>query len=132
MSAFRSRVEEKKIALEKLIEIASEFDVSIDALLWRLVNMGRLKKSAVQDDLRPNSRLRVLDRISRGNRESGHESGLPERFLRLCYTAYLKERIGRSKLAEFLEISLVDLAKHLDKDAEKLTGAEAEIAVTGC
>lgn len=132
MSAVRTRLDGKKIPLENLVEIASEFDVSIDALLWRLVNLGRLKKLDVQRRLEPHSRLRALDRFSRNPRSATPKPGLPERYVRLCYTAYIKERIGRSKLAEFLEMPLIDLVQHLDNDVEGLTGAKGEIAVAGC
>lgn len=133
MTAFRSRVETKKIALQNLVEIASEFDVSIDALVWRLVSLNKMKRAAAVEMLAPGSKLRMLDGFSRKSALlTRPRGGLPERYVRLAHIAYAKERIGRSKLAEFLEMSLIDLAKRLDSDAEDLTGAEAQVTVAGC
>ena len=55
---------EGKLSFETLAEIAREFDVSIDALLWRTVNLGVTKKEAVEEALK-NPNFKALDRIHR-------------------------------------------------------------------
>jgi Zn-dependent peptidase ImmA (M78 family) len=132
MSSLRSRAKGKRISLQDLVEIACEFDVSIDALCWRLVNLEKLKKQQVRQQLLEGSRLRALDRFSRRDQHEEIKAGLPERYTRLCYTAYSKGKIGRSKLAEYLEVSLFDLVKELNTNSETLASAETEIAVVGC
>jgi XRE family transcriptional regulator, fatty acid utilization regulator len=132
IDAIAARIQDGKISFESLVEIAREIEVSIDALLWRLVNLGRLSKEDVERALSPDSKLRQLDRVSRP--KSPHPAvGLPERYIRLCYLAYRKGRIGRSKLAELLETNLIDLSERLDEEeADNINGAETEIAVAGC
>jgi Zn-dependent peptidase ImmA (M78 family)/transcriptional regulator with XRE-family HTH domain len=115
IDATSARLHEGKISFESLVEIASEFEVSIDALLWRLVNLGRLSKEGVERGLSPDSTLRQLDRISRPRSRTPYDVGLPDRYVRLSYLAYRKGRIGRSKLAELLESSLVDISERLDE-----------------
>ena len=130
--ALAARIQDGKITFERLVEIACEFEVSIDALLWRLVNLDRLTKSDVERALSPDSQLRRLDRISRPV-SARPPTGFPDRYIRLCHLAYRKGRIGRSKLAELLETNLIDLSERLDKqEADNVNGAETEIAVAGC
>ena len=132
MSSMRSRAKGKKVSLQDFVAIACEFDVSIDALCWRLVNLGKLKKELVLSQLSDGSKLREFDKYSRRNQQDEVKAGLPERYTRLSYMAYSKGKIGRSKLAEYLEMSLFDLVKELNSNSETLASAEAEIAVVGC
>lgn len=130
LPALESAVENRKISYECLVQIAREFGVSIDALLWRLVNLGRLPHDAVKDAL-SSHRLRAIDKASFPIWES--PPLLPERFTRLCYLAYRQGKIGLAKLAEFLETSIVDLAAQVGEEgAETTDGEQTEITVTGC
>ncbi len=132
-SSVHARIVDKKITLEKLVEIACEFGVSIDALCWRLVNLNMLKRDTVVRFLEHGSKLRQVDRFSRREQlPKEPQSGLPERYLRLAYLAYAKGRIGRSKLAEYLEMSPYDLAVYLNSNSEVLAGAETQVAIAGC
>jgi hypothetical protein len=104
--------------------------VSIDALLWRLVDLGRLPEERVREALSSNG-LRAIDKASFPRWES--PPTLPERFVRLCYLAYRQGKIGLAKLAEFLETSLVDLAEEIGEErAEISDGEQTNIAVAGC
>jgi hypothetical protein len=130
LSALSARVEGKKISFESLVEIAREFDVSIDALLWRLVNLGRLDAAGVKKILNSVA-LRAIDRANFSLSESPPE--LPERFVRLCFLAYRQGKLGLMKLGEFLEKNVVDLATEVaEAGAEVPTGEQTEIAVVGC
>jgi Zn-dependent peptidase ImmA (M78 family)/transcriptional regulator with XRE-family HTH domain len=130
LSILRSRMTEGKLSFETLVEIAREFEVSIDALLWRTVNLGFTKKEAVEEALQ-NQKLKALDKI---NRVWTKPDLLPERYVRLCHTAYRMGKIGRAKLAEFLETSLVDLTAEMNaQEEEEVTNdGETQLAVVGC
>jgi len=129
-AAVSAKVESGKLSFESLIEIAREFDVSVDALLWRLVNLGRLESGTVKEVL-ASSTLRAIDKASFPLWERPER--LPERYVRLCLLAYRQNKIGLAKLAEFLESSILDLADQVqDTGAELATGEQAEIAVAGC
>lgn len=95
----------KLIALERL---AREFGVSLPALVYRLVNLGRLSKEAA-------ARL-----LAAPEREHAHprpgESGVPDfppRFVSLAFTAYVEGEISIGKLAELLETTVGLLPKTL-------------------
>ena len=129
-AAVSAKVESGKLSFESLIEIAREFDVSVDALLWRLVNLGRLESGTVKEVL-ASSTLRAIDKASFPLWERPER--LPERYVRLCLLAYRQGKIGLAKLAELLESSILDLADQVqDTGAELATGEQAEIAVAGC
>lgn len=130
LGVLRSRMTNGKLSFETLVETAIEFDVSIEALLWRTVNLNMTKKEAVESALQ-NSTLRTLDKL---NREWSTPDTLPERYTRLCYTAFRMGKMGRAMLAQFLEKSLVDLVAEMnEKEEEELSNdGETEIAVVGC
>jgi Zn-dependent peptidase ImmA (M78 family)/transcriptional regulator with XRE-family HTH domain len=130
LSILRSRMTDGKLSFETLGEIAREFEVSMDALLWRTVNLGVIKKEAVEKAFK-NPNLKALDKL---NRVWTKPDSLPERYVRLCYTAYRTGKIGRAKLAEFLETSLVDLMAEMNaQEEEEVTNdGENQIAVVGC
>ncbi len=127
LSVFGERLDAGKISFERLVEVAREFGVSIDALLWRLVNLGRLETDAVKKAL-ANKTLRAIDRASFPTWNTA--SRLPERYVRLCFLAYRQGKIGLAKLAEFLETNIIDLAQYVQETgAELADGEQTEIAV---
>jgi Zn-dependent peptidase ImmA (M78 family)/DNA-binding XRE family transcriptional regulator len=88
-----------------VITIAREFDVSTEALTWRLVNLGRRDADwarALLADLA----FRRQDRLTMSTRWSRPDTPFPERYVRLALLAYEKDRLSLSRLAEFLESSM--------------------------
>jgi Zn-dependent peptidase ImmA (M78 family)/transcriptional regulator with XRE-family HTH domain len=130
LAAVEARQEGAKISYDNLVEIAREFGVSIDALVWRLVNLRRLDQDTAKEAL-ASARLRAIDKASFPKWETAPR--LPDRFVRLCFLAYRQGKIGLAKLAEFLETNIVDLAEQVQETgAELATGEKTEIAVAGC
>lgn len=91
-----------------LVAIARDFDVSSEALLWRLLNIGW---GLVPDEVRrllQDTEFRMLDKASQIGRW-WDPPPLPERFVRLAHLASTRGRLSRSKLAGYLDCALVDL-----------------------
>lgn len=109
--AFDQRVKDDKISFADLIEIAREFDVSTDALLYRLLNLRRLDKNTVES-LRKSPVFRNIDRTTMPGRW-WEPPAIPERFVRLAFMAYQKGRLSRARLAQYLDTSLMDLTNTL-------------------
>jgi Zn-dependent peptidase ImmA (M78 family)/DNA-binding XRE family transcriptional regulator len=107
----RIEIEEKKIDNEidysDLIEIARKFDVSTEALIYRLLNLKLIKKKVVHSILN--------DPVFRSyDRATMHASWwdppqLPERYVRLAFVAYQKGKLSRAKLARLLDVNLLDI-----------------------
>jgi len=90
-----------------IVEIAREYDVSADALLYRLQNLSLLSPEAVAK-LRQNDAFRRLDRSTRPPAWA-EPPDPPERYVRLAFTAFQKGSLSRARLAELLGVSIADL-----------------------
>jgi Zn-dependent peptidase ImmA (M78 family) len=106
-NAVNRRLRKATITYTDLIEIAREFAVSTEALVYRLRSLNHLDKKTVDQILR-DPKFREMDRATM------HDSWwdppkLPERFVRLAFIAYKKEKITRSRLSQYLNKSLLDL-----------------------
>lgn len=108
---FNCRVGDGKVSYADLVELARGFDVSTEALLWRLVRLGRFDEKEVQRVLNDPT-FRKLDRQTMP--EHWRDPLIPpEAFVRLAFLAYQKGTISRTRLAGLLETSLIDLEKTL-------------------
>lgn len=105
--AFVSRVKNNKITYLDLVQVAREFDVSTEALIYRLCNLRFFDWDTAKTVL-ANPRFRALDRESMP-RHWRTPPPIPERFVRLAFSAFQAGKLSRSRLAEFLSTSLVDL-----------------------
>lgn len=110
---FDARVEGGVIKYVDLIELARDFDVSTEALLWRLVHLGRLAESEAQRVLE-DPQFKDLDRGTMAERWC-EPLVPPERFVRLAFLAYQKGKLSRSRLAKLLGTSLIDLGQVLGR-----------------
>jgi Zn-dependent peptidase ImmA (M78 family)/transcriptional regulator with XRE-family HTH domain len=108
-----ARCTDRRINWADLIGIAREFQVSTEALLWRLVNLNRLARENVQALLQ-NSEFRSLDRAYRRDAWSSPPP-YPENYVMAGFIAYTEGRMSRMRLAQYLEVSLVDLAETLEQ-----------------
>lgn len=115
------RIEDNEIDSVDLIEVAREFSVSTEALLWRLVSLKYAKQQDVQKFL-DEPQLRELDKIARlgDRRETPYIS---ERYLNLAFKAYQKGLISKGKLAEYLGIE----KSEVDSKLSELGYADGEV-----
>ncbi len=128
---FDRRVEQGKIKYSDLIEMAREFDVSTEAILWRLLNLRRLDRRTVQEVLEED-RFRGMDRATMKDRWWSPPR-MPERFVRLAFLAYQKGRMSKSLLADYLETSLVDLGEMLSEyGLDENEDYETEVSAARC
>ena len=101
--------------LVDMIELAKEFSVSTEAILWRLVNLNILKKESVQQVL-DDPRRKEMDRISRQHIYSKtFVSKYPERFISLSCRCLMEGKISRGVFAKYLEIDRAEIDDFLDK-----------------
>jgi len=105
---FENRVRDGKTTFSDLIEVARIFDVSTEALLYRLLNLRLLAEETVERLLADDD-FRVLDRSTMAARWWTPPK-FPERFVRLAFLAYQKGRLSKAKLAALLDTSLLDLS----------------------
>lgn len=109
--AFQPRIKDKKVNHTDLIEVAREFDVSTEALLYRLIKLGYVEREEIES-LLDTPAFRALDRSFRVG-QWARPPVIPERFVRLAFLAYQMGNLSRPRLAEYLETSLVELTDKL-------------------
>jgi Zn-dependent peptidase ImmA (M78 family)/transcriptional regulator with XRE-family HTH domain len=126
VASFEKRLDDRKISFADLIEIAQEFDVSTEALLWRLVNLRRLDREVVGKAL-GDPEFRQLDRSTMSGRWWNPQS-LSDRYVRLCRLCFQKGQLSRAKLADLLGKSLAELRRDIKALEQQTSEAELSIA----
>ena len=111
--AIKRRQTDRPLVLADLVELAREFDVSAEALLRRLQNLGVFDQETVER-VRSSEAFRALDRSSRPA-SWAQPPTLPERYVRLGFTAYQKGTLSRARFAELLRVGLADLNSTLEE-----------------
>ncbi len=129
MAEFDDLVQDGKTSYGDLISLARDFGTSTEALVWRLVNCKRFSKKEANRILQDDA-FRAADRSTMAGKWS-EPAPLSERFVRLAFRAFKKERVSRSRLAQLLGTSLFDLDSFLsDYGLQEADTYEAEATVT--
>jgi len=113
LDALKETATNNEIRFVDIIELAKDFGVSSEAILWRLVNLDRLKKSQVQKIL-GDPDFRDVDRTRRRSLYSeGKPSKFPSRFISLACRCLLEGKISRGTFSEYLEIDRAEIDEYL-------------------
>lgn len=112
---FEKRTVEKSISYLNLVHIARDFDVSIEALLWRLVNLGLLKRENIQEELEKET----IKDVDKKNRHSDWaetvKPHLSNRYISLAIKAFHLGKISKGKLAEYVGENYSAIPSFLNK-----------------
>jgi len=113
LDALKETATDNEIRIIDIIELAKDFGVSSEAILWRLVNLGRLKKSQVQKIL-DDPGFRDVDRTKRRSLYGeAKPSKFPSRFISLACRCLLEGKLSRGTFAEYLEIDRAEMDEYL-------------------
>ncbi len=100
--AFEKKTGKDSISYLNLVDIARDFDVSIEALLWRLVNLDLLRKEGIQEELEKGI-IRDIDKKQRNTDWAEIEKPyLSTKYILLAIKAFFLEKISKGKLAEYV------------------------------
>jgi len=113
-SEFKKRVEKNSISYLNLIEIAREFGVSIEALLWRLVNLNLIKKDTVKGELEKRS-IKDFDKKFRHTDWGEEKPYLSSRYISLAIKAFQMGKISKAKFAEYVGKKFSEATSFLKK-----------------
>ncbi len=104
LEALKEVTTNNEIKKVDIIELAKDFEVSTEAILWRLVNLNRLKDLQVKKILAEPD-FRDLDRTMRRGLSAQYETAkFPARFTSLACRCLMEGKISRGTFAEYLEI----------------------------
>ena len=109
----RDRIVDGQVEYIDLVGIARSFEISTDALMYRLVNLGFFKRDDVES-LLDDEGFRKLDK-STMKEHWWDPPAFPERFVRLAFLACQKGKLSKAKLAQLLDTSLFDLTGRLEE-----------------
>jgi XRE family transcriptional regulator, fatty acid utilization regulator len=112
-SEYRKRVADGKITYISLVEIAREFRVSTEALLWRLANLMLLKKKDVEKCL-TDPAIRDVDRQAHAEDKTWDRAPyLSVRYVTLAIKAYFLGKLSRARFAEYIDKPFSEVADFL-------------------
>jgi Zn-dependent peptidase ImmA (M78 family) len=100
---FEKRTDKDSISYLNLVDIARDFEVSIEALLWRLVNLDLLRKEDIQEKLE-NGIIKDIDKKYRQTNWAEKEKPyLSTQYISLAIKAFHLGKISKGKLAEYVD-----------------------------
>jgi Zn-dependent peptidase ImmA (M78 family) len=120
-SALSSRLTDHRLTLSDLIDVAREFGVSTQALIYRMVTL-RLIQWEQAEELVKSGDLLMLDRRIR--KDEDDNPPVSERFILLAVKCLRKGLISRGKFAELLNIDRADIDEVIESYG--LTESEGE------
>jgi Zn-dependent peptidase ImmA (M78 family)/transcriptional regulator with XRE-family HTH domain len=128
--SLRQRIDLRKnkqgqISLDQLDEIAREFSVSLDALVYRIANLFRVKKEDTEKYLDVAKRLAE----SHKSRGSDEPDKLPERYCSLAIKALNEGKLSLMQFAKYMDMSYKQAGEYLTED-EDFKDEKISISVT--
>lgn len=118
----------KQIRLIDIIELATDFGVSNQALLWRLVNLGVVEKPDVLQALN-NPELAEKTRLVRRKQHIKTKPPMfPERFISITCRCLMEGKISRGLFSKYLKVDRDDVDRYLIEKGFKGKGYEKVVA----
>ncbi|MHC4115983.1 MAG: helix-turn-helix domain-containing protein [Planctomycetota bacterium] len=115
---------EHQVSFEALDEIAREFGVSLEALLWRTLYLYNKSVEEIEGYIGQVKKVRTR----RPPRRSDEPDELPERYCSLAIRALREGRLSLMRFAEYMRISYRKAGDYLTDD-EDFTDEEISISV---
>ena len=108
-SQYEARYRGGQISYPDLVDMAREFEVSTEALVWRLRLAGRLTQKEAEQIL-GDPEFREADRRTMPSHWTMAPAGaLPQRYWRLALGAYRRGEVSLGRLATILEVSVSEV-----------------------
>jgi len=123
LSSLSQITNDGQIKFIDIIELAKDYGVSTEAILWRLVNLRKLSQRDVARVL-ANRELAQTDRFLRRRLYAHQASKFPERFIFIACRCLLEGKISRGVFASYLEINRAEIDEYLKKQGFEETTYE--------
>lgn len=118
--------DETKLSFDQLFEVARQFDVSIEALLWQMKSVYRLPKDKVQSSIETlRGQMSFWEK-----RQHEMPADRPLRFEVLANEALRKGLISTGRYAEYLGITRRQAMRQAMRQVEQEATEDAEVEVT--
>jgi Zn-dependent peptidase ImmA (M78 family) len=113
--AIDSRTKDRKITFEALYDVAREFDVSVDALLWRTHFLGGRGPEDADKTKRDIERAKAYASLFE-ERDRGVTETYPGRYHALAVKALRRGEISIGRFAEYLGISRQEAMTYIEQE----------------
>jgi Zn-dependent peptidase ImmA (M78 family)/transcriptional regulator with XRE-family HTH domain len=114
-----------KVSFETLDEIAREFGVSLDSLIWRMLYLYNKPVEEIERYIEHANKLRM----TRPPRESDKPDKLPERYCSLAIRALNEGKLSLMQFAKYMDMSYRQAREYLAED-EDFKDERISISVT--
>jgi len=108
------RGQEGKVSFEALDEVAREFGVSLEALLWRMLYLYNKQVPEIEKDIERAGKLKE----NRPSRKSDEPDKLPERYCTLAIRALNEGKLSMMQFAKYMGLSYKKAQKYLTEDED--------------
>ncbi len=112
--SIEERVHDGKIAFEDLFGIARQFDVSVEALFWRMKFLYTRSEEDTRNDI---ERYKDVARVWEVDREHDEPPPRPLRFRALAIQALHEAKLSQGMFAEYLGISRREAMRYVEQEA---------------
>lgn len=110
---YNQKLKDDAISILDCIDLAREFSVSTEALLYRLVNLKRVDRKEIKKILEEEE-IKLLDR-QRRNADHKKLPYLSGRYVYLAFKCYQLNLASKGKLAQYLGIDRGDISQFLQE-----------------
>ena len=125
-NAFGAKVRDGKMGFAEIYDIARQFDVSAEAVLWRLFKLKLLAGTASADDARSIAQRLTEMSATYEERRDAKPPKWPERYQCLAAKALRSGSISIGRFAEYVEISRQAAMRYVEQ--EPTDGQEVPVA----
>ncbi len=115
-SAINSRMRDGKITIESLYDVAREFDVSVDSVLWRihiLYNRGQTNADQTKQDI---ERAKALAPLLEDREDQKPSCPWPARYHALAVKALRRGEIAIGRFAQYLNITRQEAMRFIEQE----------------
>jgi Zn-dependent peptidase ImmA (M78 family) len=125
-TAIHSRICDGKISFASLFDVAREFDVSIDSVMWRMHFLYRDKSKSEQTKQEIEQAKHQAPMLEERDSPKPHE--WPERYRSLAIKALHRGELAIGRFAEYLNISRQEAMRFVAQEVSD--GEEVQVALT--
>jgi Zn-dependent peptidase ImmA (M78 family)/transcriptional regulator with XRE-family HTH domain len=125
-SAINARMHHGKITIESLYDVAREFDVSVDSVLWRMHILYGHGQASADQTRRDIERARILAPLLEDRENQKPLYPWPARYHALAVKALRRGEIAIGRFAEYLDISRQEAMRFVEQEVPD--GEEVQVA----
>lgn len=111
LEGFKERIKNGKVSYFDCVESAREFEVSVDAFLWRLASLGMMKREEVEKVLNDPALKKLYWQEKSGGWKDTPK--FPSRYVNMAFKCMQTGKVSRGQFADYMEIDRQEIPQFL-------------------